>query len=1320
MAGPTAEIPEEPIFIREHKRQALIFNTTRITNTILALGLAIAVALTSISLGVAQDSEPYIRRVPSMEADRTGLRNPVGLAFSSDSENFYVVEDQGQRSSLPANSEVIAISPLAKRKDMTRIFTTIEDPLNIAFDNQNDRLLAYQPTTGQLIEVREISSGNLDRTAVFPHNLSRLGLQDPQGLALDEGSGSLFILDAVGPRIVRLQLGPGRNISGGRISVIDLASSGLVAPRGIAYDPATGHLHIFDLIDQTLYELTLSGEVVTTRDMVPFGLKSPQGMVFAPSGDQTDDPSEMSLFLADSGVISGRGSGPSSASRLQVQEAPSASIQDSGQILELSLVQPAAAAASTFNSALIKMTDLSTISPPSPDASGIAYVPAGNRLIISDGEVEEIGYKITHFEGANVWELTLGGSVIRTANISPVEPTVVPMSDEPTGVAWNPNNGHFYFSDDTGSTDVYDLNPGPDNLIGTSDDTWTGFSTSSYNNGDAEGIAYDSWHNHLFVADGVNAEVYEYTLTGTLVNHFDVLAYGVVDPELVEFNPDTGTLYVMSSDNTSPVVVETTIGGALLQTIDISSGNARVAAGLAYGPASDNSGAKRFYIVDRGYDNNEMGNPIDGKLFEMTVPSSGPTATPSRTFTPTNTPLPGSSPTKTPTVNPSNESLSVSFALSGTVGGVSFADEDILNFNGQNWSMLFDGSDVIPGSNDVFAISLVDADTILMAISSPVTINGLAIEPQDIVRFDATSLGTTTAGNFSMYLDGSDIGLDTTGEKIDSLSVLPNGRVLLSTTGNWSVPGASGNDEDILALTPTSLGANTSGSWALYFDGSDVGLADTTGEDIDALDIVGGNIYLSTVGDFAVSGLSGGEEDIFICAPTSLGSATACNFSSTLFFEGAIWGLSGNDVDGFYLASTNPGPTGSPTPTPTNTSTPTVTATFTPTQTSTPTPTNGPTSTATLTATPTATFTSTPTNTPTATPSQTFTPTNTPLPGSSPTKTPTVAPSNESLFVSFALSGTVGGVSFADEDILSFDGQNWSMLFDGSDVGLGSSDVFAISVVDADTILMAPSSNVTLNGLAVTPQDIVQFDATSLGPNTAGTFSIYFNGIDVGLDDPTAEKIDALSILPDGRILISTTVDSSVPGVAGKDEDVLAFTPSTLGTNTSGTWAMYFDGSDVGLSTTTSEDIDAMDIVNGDLYLSTNGDFLANGASGAGEDVFICTPTSLGNETACNFASSLFFDGSTWGLDGNSLDGLYLGGASPVTASASLALQSGSILAPTNKPVNLATATSLLTATSTATNMPTPTLDFTATEPPISAPNPSLFFTPTAIVPASE
>jgi uncharacterized delta-60 repeat protein len=291
------------------------------------------------------------------------------------------------------------------------------------------------------------------------------------------------------------------------------------------------------------------------------------------------------------------------------------------------------------------------------------------------------------------------------------------------------------------------------------------------------------------------------------------------------------------------------------------------------------------------------------------------------------------------------------------------------------------------------------------------------------------------------------------------------------------------------------------------------------------------------------------------------------------------------------------------------------------------------------------------------------------------------------LYLSLASSQTIGGVASADEDILKFDGMSWSLLFDGSDVGVGSPDLFAFTFLDADSLLMSFSSNVTVNGIAATPQDILRFDATSLGSTTSGTWSLYFDGSDVGLADATAEKIDALSLLPDGRLLLSTNGNPAVTGVSGaKDEDVLAFTPASLGSTTAGTWSLYFDGSDVGLSETSGEDIDALDVVGNNVYLSSQDTFSVSGVSGADEDIFVCTAITLGDVTACSYSSSLYFDGSSWGLAANDVDAFHV-------------LASGSLPTPTNTPTPTPTALPGATSTPTATSLPTftPTATPTAT-----------------------
>src|SRR5204863_9376059 len=86
---------------------------------------------------------------------------------------------------------------------------------------------------------------------------------------------------------------------------------------------------------------------------------------------------------------------------------------------------------------------------------------------------------------------------------------------------------------------------------------------------------------------------------------------------------------------------------------------------------------------------------------------------------------------------------------------------------------------------------------------------------EDLIRFTPQTVGSFTSGTWSFYFDGSDVGLSGTSENVDAVAVLSDGRILLSTAGAASVPGVSAAaDTDLLVFTPTSLGANTAGTWA--------------------------------------------------------------------------------------------------------------------------------------------------------------------------------------------------------------------------------------------------------------------------------------------------------------------------------------------------------------------------------------------------------------------------------------------------------------------------------------------------------------------------
>ena len=257
------------------------------------------------------------------------------------------------------------------------------------------------------------------------------------------------------------------------------------------------------------------------------------------------------------------------------------------------------------------------------------------------------------------------------------------------------------------------------------------------------------------------------------------------------------------------------------------------------------------------------------------------------------------------------------FGSSGTPLG--FTDADIVrlavgNSGAYEFELYFDGSDVglSTANEDIDAFDILPSGSIVLSTVGSFSVpgpSGISIggSGHDLLLFTPTRLGSTTAGVWHLYFDGSDVGLTTNNENVDAVSVLEDGRILVSTTGNVSVPGTGGDDKDLLALTPTLLGDVTAGTWGTYFDGSDVELT-SSAEDVDALfvDAAAGApglpaLFFSTRGNFAVTGLSGTNDDVFQFTPTLLGGTTAGSYGPGLTLDGSRTGLDSFDIDGIHL-----------------------------------------------------------------------------------------------------------------------------------------------------------------------------------------------------------------------------------------------------------------------------------------------------------------------------------------------------------------------------------------------------------------------------------
>jgi uncharacterized repeat protein (TIGR01451 family) len=259
------------------------------------------------------------------------------------------------------------------------------------------------------------------------------------------------------------------------------------------------------------------------------------------------------------------------------------------------------------------------------------------------------------------------------------------------------------------------------------------------------------------------------------------------------------------------------------------------------------------------------------------------------------------------------------------------------------------------------------------------------------------------------------------------------------------------------------------------------------------------------------------------------------------------------------------------------------------------------------------------------------------------TRVQAVGTNTNVLFVSTGANGWLNLLPFADEDIVAYDENSklWSLIFDGSDVGI-KTDVNGFEWLADGSLLLTLDRPTAVPGLGtVDDSDIIRFIPRTLGLTTAGTFAFYLDGSDVGLAT-NGEDIDAIGFTPEGDLVISTLGGINTGTVRGGDEDLLRFRATRLGSNSAGSWDLYFDGSDVAMTAAT-EDLFGVwiDANSGAIYMSMAGAFAVNGLSGQGSDLSFCTPARLGSTTACAFIN--YWRGADYKFGGHVIDGLALG-----------------------------------------------------------------------------
>lgn len=235
---------------------------------------------------------------------------------------------------------------------------------------------------------------------------------------------------------------------------------------------------------------------------------------------------------------------------------------------------------------------------------------------------------------------------------------------------------------------------------------------------------------------------------------------------------------------------------------------------------------------------------------------------------------------------------------------------------------------------------------------------------------------------------------------------------------------------------------------------------------------------------------------------------------------------------------------------------------------------------------------------------------------------------------------------YKNEDIVALDPTTaqFSIFFDGSVCGLGDANLDDFDILPNGNLIFTLRAPFTIPGLGdVDDSDVIEYTPDL---NGCGTFTYRIKGADVGLT-LGAEDIDALGVAADGGLLVSTIGTAIVPGAMGelkvRDQALIKLdeTSGTWSLYFDGEDVGLVGSSEDIRSVWEYPELDTEG--NQNLLLTLSGDFAVesvNADEGDKNDVEGCTLLQAGDITECIFFKLL--DGNSV-YAGNQLDGLAIG-----------------------------------------------------------------------------
>lgn len=141
------------------------------------------------------------------------------------------------------------------------------------------------------------------------------------------------------------------------------------------------------------------------------------------------------------------------------------------------------------------------------------------------------------------------------------------------------------------------------------------------------------------------------------------------------------------------------------------------------------------------------------------------------------------------------------------------------------FEFFFDGSavDLTSGSEDIDTVIALPDGSLLFSVYGSARLGDLRGRDEDLLHFTPTALGQVTAGSWTIYFDGSAVGLTEGSEDVTAATLGADGTLYLATKGDFAVAGLAGDRDDLFGCILGATGENsTACTFFAFFNGDTV------------------------------------------------------------------------------------------------------------------------------------------------------------------------------------------------------------------------------------------------------------------------------------------------------------------------------------------------------------------------------------------------------------------------------------------------------------------------------------------------------------------